>query len=212
MQYIPGSDSLFNEWGITFKDGTFANLATCGLTPAQFAEIEDAANAFTAAYEASQAAKATAHGLVVTKDEVRASAEAIFRQYAQMIVNNPAVPTALKGQLNLTIAPTPAGPVVPPANLNVTGYANGANELKWNRNGNGAGTIFVIEAKIGAETEWTQIGTTTKTKFTSGGNTPGEQAAYRIYATRGDETSEPSNEAIVYLLSDAEPFTLSEAA
>jgi len=211
LKYLPGPDGLFNEWGINFKDKTFTHQVALGLSPAQFAEIEDAANAFTAAYEASQEAKSNAHALVTTKDEVRAASEAVFRTYGQMIVNNPGVSTTLKGQLNLTIAPTPSGPVATPLDLSVAGTANGFNSLKWNRNGNNYTTTFIIEAKIGSATEWAQIGATTKASFATGGNAPGVEARYRVWAIRGSETSEPSNEAVVYS-EDVPPLTLSEAA
>ena len=85
-----------------------------------------------------------------------------------------------------------------PVDLSVKGFSNGINALKFNRNGNKHGTIFLIEAKIGAATDWTIVGTTTKAGYEHKGQKPGVKVLYRIRAQRGEEVSEPSNEAVVY--------------
>ena len=85
-----------------------------------------------------------------------------------------------------------------PADLSVKGVSNGINTLKFNRNGNKQGTIFLIEAKIGDAAEWTIVATTTKTGFEHKGQKPGVKVLYRVRAQRGEEISEPSNEAVVY--------------
>jgi len=85
-----------------------------------------------------------------------------------------------------------------PTDLIVQGASSGTNALKFNRNGNKTGTIFIIEAKIGAATGYAMVGTTTKTNFNHTGQTPGVKAMYRVRAQRGDQFSDYSNEAVVY--------------
>jgi hypothetical protein len=88
--------------------------------------------------------------------------------------------------------------VSPPSDLVVQGFSNGTNELKFNRNGNKQGTVFIIEAKIGSATEFAIVGTTQKQTFRHTGQKPGVKTVYRVRAQRGDDLSEPSNEAVVY--------------
>ena len=85
-----------------------------------------------------------------------------------------------------------------PTDLSVEGFSNGTNELKFNRNGNKSGTVFVIEAKIGDAPNYSIIGTTKKTTYRHTGQKPGVKIVYRIRAQRGDQFSEYSNEAVIY--------------
>lgn len=85
-----------------------------------------------------------------------------------------------------------------PADLSVEGFSNGTNELKFNRNGNKTGTVFIIEAKIGEAANYSIIGTTKKTNYRHTGQKPGVKIVYRLRAQRGDQFSEYSNEAVIY--------------
>jgi hypothetical protein len=93
--------------------------------------------------------------------------------------------------------PSPIG-VQTPTDLTAQGASNGTNSMKFNRNDNKKGTIFIIEAKIGAATDYVMVGTTTKTSFNHTGQKPGVKAMYRVRAQRGEQFSEYSNEAVVY--------------
>lgn len=93
--------------------------------------------------------------------------------------------------------PTPSL-LLMPSDLSVKGFSNGVNALKYNRNGNKHGTIFIIEARTGDATEYSIVGTTTKTTFEHKNQKPGVKVVYRVRAQRGDEISDPSNEAVVY--------------
>ncbi|MET0753255.1 MAG: fibronectin type III domain-containing protein, partial [Pyrinomonadaceae bacterium] len=85
-----------------------------------------------------------------------------------------------------------------PVDLLVEGFSSGKNSLKWNRNGNKSGTIFIIEAKTGDETKYAIVGTTTKSAFDHKDQKPGMKQVYRVRAQRGDDFSDYSNEAVVY--------------
>jgi uncharacterized protein YggE len=85
-----------------------------------------------------------------------------------------------------------------PSDLVAQGFSSGKNTLKFNRNGNKTGTIFLIEAKIGDAANYVIIGTTTKTTYNHTGQKPGVKVVYRVRAQRGDDFSEYSNEAVVY--------------
>lgn len=95
------------------------------------------------------------------------------------------------------LVPSPIAPQTP-LELFVIGSSNGINALKWKSNGNKPRVIYLIEAKIGAATDYTIVGTSTKTSFNHKNQTPGVKAMYRVRAQRGEELSDYSNEAVVY--------------
>ena len=93
--------------------------------------------------------------------------------------------------------PLPRQPSAP-SDLVATGTSDGTNHLKWKRNGNRQGTIFIIEGKIGAATTWSIVAAVTNSAYRHTNQTPGVKAEYRIKAKRGDLESGPSNTAVVY--------------
>lgn len=103
-------------------------------------------------------------------------------------------------EINFEADDTGKSAVVPqtPLDLLVEGFSNGKNSLKWNRNGNKPGTIFIVEAKTGDETKFSIVGTTTKSNFDHKDQKPGVKQVYRVRAQRGDDFSDYSNEAVVY--------------
>jgi hypothetical protein len=80
----------------------------------------------------------------------------------------------------------------------VNGYDNGTNALTGKRNGNAPGTQFVIEAMIGAATAYALVDIVTTTKYDYRNQKPGVRVVYRVRARKSGNTSDPSNQAIVY--------------
>ncbi|CAN5330215.1 hypothetical protein BH10ACI1_BH10ACI1_03380 [soil metagenome] len=87
---------------------------------------------------------------------------------------------------------------VSPTDLVATGTSDGTNRLKWSRNGNKQGTLFMIEAKIGDSNTWVLIDTVTNSKYEHKNQTPGVKIQYRVKAKRGESISTASNTAVVY--------------
>lgn len=210
--YIPAPNADFQVWGTNFSDVCGDNAAALGLTAANVTEITNAASNFATKLSASEAAKAAAHGAVATTKAQRTSSTATFRKFARLFMANPNIDKNLLGQLGLPTTPGTLGPVTNPINLSATGFSNGQNKLKWGRNGNSSNTTFNIEARIGDSNTWTWVGSTTKTKWTHEGQTPGTQVTYRVFAQRAEVRSGYSNEAVVYSQSEADFMYLSEAA
>ncbi len=96
-------------WLTGVKNAAFPNQAALGLTPAQFAALEDAANDFAAAYAASEASKQVTTGLVVTKDEQRVVSEEVARELCQMILANPFNRSAVALAIPDMPVPLPSG-------------------------------------------------------------------------------------------------------
>lgn len=85
-----------------------------------------------------------------------------------------------------------------PTNLVVTGTSDGINLLKWSKNGNKPGTLYIIEAKTGDDGEWIMIDVVKTLKFEHKNQIPGVKMQYRVKSKRNDTTSTASNVAVVY--------------
>lgn len=113
---------------------------------------------------------------------------------------NAKIPAGLVEQLGFgasRVASTSSTPTQP-LDLVATGSSDGINRLKWSRNGNRQGVMFVIEAKTGEAGEWTIVDVVTNSKFDHKNQTPGARVQYRVKAKRGTIVSSASNIAIVY--------------
>ena len=84
-----------------------------------------------------------------------------------------------------------------PKDLTAEMAAAGLCSLKWNRNGNPQGTIFLLESSINPDTGWHIIGTTTKTTYEAPLPEPVRHNFFRCKAQRGDLVSDNSNAALV---------------
>lgn len=208
--YIPGPDAQYNDWGQNFSVVCAGSAVALGLSGPELTEINDAANEFNEAYTTSETAKNAARGAVAMKDESRVSTTEVFRRFARQFLADPNVPSSLLAELGLNVGSGSSGPVQVPTELSAVGYDNGENKLRWNRNGNAANTVFVVEARVGNTGEWFFVDVTTKTRFTHDGQTPGTEVFYRVYAQRAGSQSGYSNIAVVY--SDGGETTLSVAA
>jgi hypothetical protein len=103
-------------------------------------------------------------------------------------------------QLGLTKSaesPASISPVMP-KDLVAEGFSNGINKIKWKKGANKPNTQYLVEAKSGAETEFSFAGVTTKSVFEHLDQKPGVRTFYRVKAQRNDEASPYSNEAVVY--------------
>ncbi|HMS41868.1 MAG TPA: fibronectin type III domain-containing protein [Pyrinomonadaceae bacterium] len=94
-------------------------------------------------------------------------------------------------------AKSPIAPIAP-INLVVTGTSDGTNSLKWGRNANKYGVLFIIEAKFGDASQWTMIDVVKTAKYDHINQTPGAKVQYRIRTKSGDAVSTASNVAVIY--------------
>jgi hypothetical protein len=210
-QNIPAGDAAFENWGINFVTVATANASTLGIKTTDVAALDAAKTGFSSALTNVTTTKTAYLGATATKRASRTSAEATYRKYAKQFLANPALTPALLSSLGFSVTPAPSVPATPPTDLAATGFSNGVNKLVWKRAGNPQSTVFVIEAKTGTGS-WAQVGATSKVKFSHNGQTPGVQVIYRVRAQRGNETSAPSNTAIVYGTGASSQVFLQQAA
>jgi anti-sigma28 factor (negative regulator of flagellin synthesis) len=132
--------------------------------------------------------------------ELRVDTNKIASQINAQLKSDPTITNSTIEQLGFSLndsVPTSSTPNVP-LDLVVTGASNGINTLKWRRNGNSQGTMFVIEAKIGEATEYTIVNAVTNTTFEHINQIPGVKVQYRVKAKRAKLESSFSNIAVVY--------------
>lgn len=209
---IPAQDSLYGPWITTFASVATANITALNMTSGQALALTGLATAFTDALEDSTAKKAASQGAVATKDLIRSVSEESFRASAKLINANLGVSAELKAELGISVTPSVVTPVAPPTELVALGYDTGFNKLTWKRNGNMAGTTFLIEYRLGGSATWNFVAVTGKTKYMHPGQTPGIEITYRVTAQRDDLQSMPSNQSTLYGPEESEVLTLKQAA
>jgi len=198
QSYLPRTGYAFSAWGQNFKDKCFTDQVTLGLSPAEFTSIEDAANAYTAAFDAVETTKLAYEGAVAAKRLAHEAATEIFQTFAMEFKANPNLTPELKASLGLKVNPTPSGPVQIPTNLTATAFTNGTIKLRWDRNGNAQKTMFKIQAQFEGETQWQIIDTITATRYTVQNVVLGQPITFRIIASRGGANSDASNAVGVF--------------
>ena len=176
-----------------------ANKVPLALTTNDLTEIQAAATGFPTTLNAWVAAQAAAGNAKTAKDVQKATTATIINKWAKIFRANNAIPDALLDQL--MVAPHKPGrtssPPVTPTEFQCVADGDGNISMKWRRNGNTSATSFVIEWRGSASAPWTQIGATTRAKF-SWQSTPGEYAAFRVRATKKGQSSAASNQFVVW--------------
>ena len=197
--YYPSKDAEFIIWLQNFATVANANLAALGLIAGDMTPITTLQPTYTTNLHDVESKKRALTNAVDTKDATKDSIIQKVRVVVNKIQANPSVTPALKAQLGISTRDGGQYPVHPvePNQLFAELLSDGGVELDWNRNGNAPGTQFVIECKIGSATEFSLINVVTKTSYIHIGLTPGTRAEYLIKARRNNETSGPSNIAIV---------------
>lgn len=114
--------------------------------------------------------------------------------------NNENISNSFIEQAGFNVSDGVKSPIVPiqPTDLVASGTSDGTNRMKFNRNGNKSGVLFIIEAQIGDSTVWMMIDAIKTTKYEHKNQTPGVKIRYRVRAKSGDLISSPSNVASVY--------------
>jgi hypothetical protein len=198
--YIPNSDTIFQDWLGNFISVANANLVALGLIAGDISPLSTDKTTFDMAITDLEAKKAIMKAATQAKDTVRESAEQKARALVKRIQAKADVTNALKAQLQITVpgsgSATPPVPYVP-MNLVANTVGSGSYELTWKRNGNTNSINFIIEALFAGSSAFVQIFSTTKTSHIHSGNAPGAKISYRVKAQHGDIFSPYSNIAVV---------------
>jgi len=165
--YLPTKDSGLQAWTQNFLIVANANLDTLGLAAPNITTITSKKTDYSTTLNTAIAKQAESKAVTEAKNISKSGLLSNIRVLARQILARPGVPDNLKELLELNVpcpTPTPSNPQQP-TELNASIGLEGHYILKWNRNGNPQGTIFLIESSINPDTGWHIIGTTTKTTY-----------------------------------------------
>lgn len=197
--YYPTKDAEFIVWLQNFSTVATANIAALGLVAGDMTPITSLQPTYTTNLYDVESKKMALAAAVDLKDATKDTLIQKVRIVVNKIQANPTVTPTLKSQLGISTREGgnyPAHPVVPDQ-LVAELLADGGVELDWNRNGNAPGTQFVIEAKLAPSNTFTLVNVVTKTSFVFTNLLPGMRAEFIVRARRNNETSGPSNIAMV---------------
>lgn len=110
--YIPSSDADFDNWFSIFSTFCSGGGLTHGLSAAQGTAISDAYDAWHSAFQNHQTQQNAAKAATQIKNDERAEAEDMARQFARILQSVPTMTDAGRSAAGLTVAdsqPTPQG-------------------------------------------------------------------------------------------------------
>jgi hypothetical protein len=173
-----------------FSSVCAADAAALGLSPAEVAEITEAAAQYESDILKVVAAKAKLSSAVCNKDEQKAASRDMISRYAKRFRANRDISDAILTKLQLAPHETPGTHTkpTPPLALVATSDGQGNIKLIWDRNGNRQTTIFQIEVRYSPSDPWKMLGVTTQTKFRLRA-TPGSFISFRVFAHRNSVVS-----------------------
>ncbi len=198
--YLPAKEAELTLWLTNFLTAANANLAALGLVAADLTAITTQQATFTSNLNDIETKKAALASAIDTKDASKESLLQKVRVIVNKIQANPAVTVAMKAQLGISTkegGQHPQSPI-PPTELMATLVPDTGIELDWSRNGNGPGTLFVIEYRLLPSAAWQLLDIITKTSYLHSGIAIGAGIEYHIKARKGNQTSGPCNIAVIH--------------
>ena len=195
QDYIPRKEGDLTPWTENFITVATANLVTLDLEAADITALTTKKTAYSTSLNTSIAKQLEAKAATEDKNLKKNELKSNIRLLARQIQANPDVSGSLKEQLGLRVAdpiPTPTDPI-PPTDTTIEISSYNLWRVKWNRNGNPQGTVFIIETTGFAEGPWVFDGTSTKTSYETSHHNVGGPTFFRVRAQRGEDVSEPGN-------------------
>ena len=212
--FMPKGKTELMAWLANFNNAASGQMAALGLAAADMTALSNVATALNYSVAGVKTAKANLKAATQTETNATRSVSTTVRAIVRRIQANPAVNATQKASLGINPRNTPKNhtPPVTPTGLTAEAFSTGVNSLKWNRAGNKPNTVFIIEAQIGASTQWVEVGAPTATKFDHIGQTPGVKVAYRVVASRAGMASVPTPAVTLYGASTTVTLELAKAA
>ena len=198
--YIPHGDADFKDYSTNFTKQIALHQAELPITLEESDKLTVDSDDFNTKFEDHIMAQDAAQGATGNKNEAKSTLMEIIRDLAAKIQADKTVSNNLRNILGLPVHDTIHSLVHPhiPQDLFAEGTATGVNKLDWEAGENKAGVLYVVEAMKENEKDFSFVDVVTKTKYDHKNQTPGVMITYQIKAKRGDEVSQPSNNAVVY--------------
>lgn len=197
--YYGKSDANLNVWTVGFAATVGGNTTGYKTTTTKVTAVTTAQSVFDSAILDFEAAKAAFAAASDAKAAARQSLLSSISVVTRDIYGG-GVSDSMVSAAGLEPRDAVRTPVVPlqPTELMVTPFADGTVQLKWNRNGNARNMNFIVESAVDGES-WAIVNSTSKSRITLSGYAPGNEAFFRVRATKDGDVSEPSNTEAIYL-------------
>ena len=204
---VPATDAGANDKYQQFATNFVTVGDDLGFQPEDIAAVTAAANAFSTALTASNAAKDASKVATEVKRSQGPATNTVIRKFVDLVILDDAATPAQFALLGITPATSYAGPVVPPVSLASAPKADGSCRLTWSRASNAPGTVWVVEVAVGSGT-FAYLATSSRTSYVDDAAEPGIQRTYRVSAQRNGETSLPSSSTTIYPSGEGEILSL----
>ena len=198
--YIPHADAEFQNFSTNFAKQIATHQAELPVSVEESDKLTTDSTGFNGKYEIHIEAQDVAQGATANKNEAKDSLMDNIRTLAGKIQADKRVSNNLRSILGLPIHDNIHSVIHPqiPQDLYAEGSPTGVNNLNWQAGENKANTMYVVEAMKAGEKDFSFVDVVTKTRYDHKNQTPGTMITYQIKAKRGDEVSQPSNNAVVY--------------
>lgn len=200
MTVLPGTRDGNITWFEARIDSWTSNEVALGFSTTQTANLALAIANARSAYNAYQSLKSDLKNAQIELDMKMNALMPLGRGMILQVKSKAeqAGNYALYATASIPV-PAPATKIIPttPADFTANPSADGSLSLKWKRNGNKQGVIFVIESKTGSGA-WEVLAQTTRASAAFTGYTPGAEVSFRVFATKNGVQSPFSNVATIY--------------
>lgn len=171
-----------------------------GLEAADVAPVRALVDEFGARVQSVDQLEATRAAEVARKNQARTEMEAGVRSLVRRVKAQPGIEVGLLEKAGIPVTDGIRSSMAPitPTHLTAISDAAGANHLKWQRAGNHSNALFEIEARYGSATDFARLDVVRAARYTHKDQDPAIQIVYRVRARHSNQTSGPSNEAVVH--------------
>ena len=170
-----------------------------GIQASQLTALNTAKTTLDTTIDGYTAARAALAAAAEARDAARADTITALSNIGATIYNYSPVTNEMIAAAGYAVRDSSPSIVIPTeiANLVAVPNANGSALIKWSRNGNPYSVQFSVEWRT-EEGEWQWLASPTRTRVTVAGVTPGVTRYFRVTAIRGDLSSFPSEQVVVY--------------
>ncbi len=182
-----GTDFQLHMSSRSFSQKISADPGAFGLSPERCAAYASVDADYQAAFVAAVTPETRTKAKIMAKNDARASLMALAASLAKIIDGTPTVTDAQRIDLGLSVrtAPTPLAALGTPYKFVATLAPSGALELGWKCKNPAGATMYQIWRRIGADGEFTYLGTSGKRRFRDDTLPAGSsQVTYQIQAIR----------------------------
>lgn len=198
--FIPRRDAHALIYYTTLANAMAADPQSLGVGADVVAALQAEVAQFAASLQQVDRMQKDCAAEVARKKGLRSGVDGTVRGLLRQVHANPNVAASAKAAAGIPVhdgVRSRLSPLVP-THLVVTADVTGANHLTWKTEDPSRSTMYRIEARSGAETEFRPLDVVAAPPYVHEGQKPGAPIVYRVLARRSKKLSAPSNEAGIY--------------